>query len=357
MPTGVIFSGSAVIDRENVSGLGDGSTPPVILFYTATGCGSGPTSRRMKPGAPVPPAGWKRPTTPQCAAYSLDGGRTFRKYGPVVPEIEPMNRDPKVQWVPEAGCWVMALYLIDNDYSRLYSDDLLHWELGERMTLPGTAECPDLFRLYLDGDREKPYWVYFGSPENYLGRTFEGRKFVHGDLIRGCTPAGKWGGQSVHRRRRLRAPDLLRDGGRGGGAALLDPDPVPGGSVRQLHEPPWKLELRSTDDGPRLYKSPAGAVNALREGETPFSGGFAEVSASLRQARGDALELAADLTFQPEGALTLSVRGELLSIREGGRSFSSPPASTACRAMGGGRCASSPTGAASSSSTTALPAC
>ena len=38
----------------------------------------------------------------------------------------------------------------------------------------------------------------------------------------------------------------------------------------------------------------------------------------------DALELAADLAFQPEGALTLSVRGVLLSIREGGRKLLFP---------------------------------
>ncbi len=321
---GLIFSGSAVIDRENVSGLGDGSTPPVILFYTATGMRFRPDFPKDETGAPVPPAGWKRPATPQCAAYSLDGGRTFRKYGPVVPEIEPMNRDPKVQWVPEAGCWVMALYLIDNDYALLYSDDLLHWELGERMTLPGTAECPDLFRLYLDGDRAKPYWVYFGSPENYLVGTFEGRKFVHGGLIRGCTQPES-GEVKVFTDAAAYAPQTFF-GTADGEVVQLSwiPTRFPGEAFASCMSLPWKLELRSTDDGPRLYKSPAEAVNALREGETPLSGGFAEVSASLRQARGDALELAADLTFQPEGALTLSVRGALLSIREGGRKLLFP---------------------------------
>ena len=31
---GMIFSGSAVIDEQNVSGLGDGKTPPMLLFFT-----------------------------------------------------------------------------------------------------------------------------------------------------------------------------------------------------------------------------------------------------------------------------------------------------------------------------------
>ena len=50
----------------------------------------------------------------------------------------------------------------------LYSADLLHWEKGERLTMEGTAECPDLFELFLDGDPDKAKWVLFGSPENYL---------------------------------------------------------------------------------------------------------------------------------------------------------------------------------------------
>lgn len=321
---GLIFSGSAVIDRENVSGLGEGDQPPVLLFYTATGMRYRPDFPKDADGKPIFPKDWQRPQTDQCVAYSVDGGRTFRKYGPVVPQIVPMNRDPKVQWVPEAGCWVMALYLENNDYTLLYSDDLLHWEQGETMTLPDTAECPDIFRLYLDGDRDKPYWVYFGSPENYLVGQFEGRHFVHGQLIKGCTQLTP-GGPKMFTDAAAYAPQTFF--GTAEGEVLQIswlPTRFPGMSFASCMSLPWKLELRSTPEGPRLYKTPAEAVAALREEESSLSGDFAEISQSLSKLKGDSLELYARLAFEGEGALTLSVRGVLISIRDGGQKLLFP---------------------------------
>ena len=54
-PLGTMFSGSAIVDERNVSGLGTGGYPPILLFYTAAG----------------------KPFT-QCLAYSDDGGKTFK---------------------------------------------------------------------------------------------------------------------------------------------------------------------------------------------------------------------------------------------------------------------------------------
>ena len=54
---GPMFSGSAVVDWKNTSGLGKGGKPPLVLAYTAFG----------------PPA-------VQCLASSNDKGRTWTKY-------------------------------------------------------------------------------------------------------------------------------------------------------------------------------------------------------------------------------------------------------------------------------------
>jgi hypothetical protein len=86
---GPMFSGSAVVDWKNTSGLGKDGKPPLVLLYTAAG----------------------NPTT-QCLAYSNDG-RTFTKLAsnPVLKQITDGNRDPKVIWHEPTQKWVMVLYV------------------------------------------------------------------------------------------------------------------------------------------------------------------------------------------------------------------------------------------------------
>ncbi|MCP5115403.1 MAG: glycoside hydrolase family 32 protein, partial [bacterium] len=60
---GTMYSGSAVVDHDNTSGLGTGSTPPMVTFFTSAGQHSYE----------------KQPYT-QSIAYSLDRGRSWTKY-------------------------------------------------------------------------------------------------------------------------------------------------------------------------------------------------------------------------------------------------------------------------------------
>ena len=148
---GTMFSGSAIVDKDNVSGLGDGTQPPVLLFYTAAGGTS-----ELSAGHPCS----------QCLAYSTDGGASFQKYdaNPVIPWIEGGNRDPKVFPVGD-GTYLCALYLSGNDYAIFLSSDLLHWTMTQRLTLPGDDECPDLYPLaYENGNK----WVFSGASGWYL---------------------------------------------------------------------------------------------------------------------------------------------------------------------------------------------
>lgn len=148
---GTMFSGSAIIDSENVSGLGDGTQPPILLFYTAAG-----GSSELSAGQP----------STQCLAYSTDGGQVFRKYehNPVIPWVEGGNRDPKV-FPAGDGTFVCALYLSEHDFALFRSADLLHWEMTQRITLPGDAECPDIYPLPWDGGVK---WVLSGATGWYL---------------------------------------------------------------------------------------------------------------------------------------------------------------------------------------------
>jgi fructan beta-fructosidase len=91
-PLGPMFSGSAVVDRANTSGLGQPGRPAQVLIYTAAG----------DPAV-------------QCLASSTDG-RHFTKYpgNPVVKQFTPGNRDPKVLWHEPSKRWVMTLYVETN---------------------------------------------------------------------------------------------------------------------------------------------------------------------------------------------------------------------------------------------------
>lgn len=82
---GTMFSGSAVVDRDNTAGFKTGSDPTLVAIYTA----AGGTSDESK-GQPFT----------QCLAYSNDKGRTWTKYAgnPVLKNIGDGDRDPKVFW-------------------------------------------------------------------------------------------------------------------------------------------------------------------------------------------------------------------------------------------------------------------
>ena len=124
---GTIFSGSIVVDRDDVAGFGTGAW---LAFFTHH------TDTRQS----------------QSVAWSTDGGTTWTKYAgnPVLPGEVADFRDPKVCRLPD-GRWCMVVSFADH-LAFYASDDLLQWDrIGEfRDDLgPGVGnwECPDLVPL------------------------------------------------------------------------------------------------------------------------------------------------------------------------------------------------------------------
>lgn len=146
---GLVWSGSCVVDKDNVSGFGRGA---VLAFYAATS-NDGIYNQRI------------------AIAYSLDGGYTFRKYegNPVVgPLSDTQCRDAKVFFHEESGKWVMILTR-SAALEFFLSDNLIDWTFASRLDQPeeiwgGAWECPDLFRMSY-GDGEK--WVLLASHSNW----------------------------------------------------------------------------------------------------------------------------------------------------------------------------------------------
>lgn len=315
---GNIFSGSAVVDGRNVSGLGSDACPAVCLFFTATGMldKDRPQMVENEEGKPQFPPGFVRPKTTQALAVSVDGGEHFVKYGgnPLVEEIAPMNRDPKVVWNEDADCYTMVLYLKDNDFAFLYSDDLLDWQLGQTITLPGSAECPDLFFLYLDGDRSAGKWVLHVSPQNYIVGHFTGRKFVPeteliygptqkpGEKIKSFTQSSVYAPQCFSGMPRDRVVQMS-----------WIPTRFPGCSYVSCMSVPWEIELVTTGEGMRLRRFPAREIEALYGKEERYAGDSADIlNGQLEKFQAEAMDVTMKLVMERRGKIAFTVRGILM---------------------------------------------
>ena len=141
----MIFSGSAVFDSRNTSGLGAKDAPPLIAVYTGDG----------------------HKKQAQNLASSTDRGRTWTKFAgnPVLDLHSNSFRDPKVFWHKPTSRWIMATVLADDRKVRFWgSGDLKTWEklsdFGPAGSVKGVWECPELFEAPVEGGLQgESRWV------------------------------------------------------------------------------------------------------------------------------------------------------------------------------------------------------
>lgn len=155
---GTMFSGGAIVDYENKTGLKENENDVILLFYTAAGS----TSLLSKDAKFT-----------QCLAYSVDGGKSFLKYreNPILEHFEAENRDPKVIWCDPINKYLMALFLDENKFLLLTSENLLDWSTLQELSIENEAECPDIFSLKVDGE-ETNKWVIIGAAGFYVIGSF-----------------------------------------------------------------------------------------------------------------------------------------------------------------------------------------
>lgn len=174
---GLIFSGSAVVDTANTSGLARAGVAPLVALYTY---------HRMD---------WEKAGRTdfqyQGMAYSVDHGKTWTKYAgnPVLPNQGVKDfRDPKVFWHQNTGRWIMVLAVQDH-VEYWSSPNLKQWQklsdFGQGEGAHGGVwECPDLFPLEVDGTTR---WILLvsinpggpntGSAIQYFVGDFDGKVF------------------------------------------------------------------------------------------------------------------------------------------------------------------------------------
>ena len=281
---GTMFTGCAVVDHDNTSGLGSGSHPPIVLLYTAAG---------------------KTPEDfTQCLAFSADGGATWHKYdgNPVLPQEAPSNRDPKVIWHAPTGRWVMALYLHRNEYALYASPDLIHWERTCDLDLPQCTEVPDFFPLAVDDDPGDQRWVFWGANTTYLTGSFDGRTFTPEGGPKRLQPAG------LHY-----AAQTFSDLADGDGRRIMMGwmrQPLPGMPFSQFMSVPHTLHLRRHAGEVVLTTAPVRELEALREATWQAEDQALPDGAGVEaEVAGELLDVEATIELGSAQAAGLAVRG------------------------------------------------
>lgn len=312
--TQMFFSGSAVVDHANVSGLGEPGKPAMVALYTAVFPQELVLNDRT----------FKAGTQSQSLVYSLDRGRSWRQYAanPVI--VQPPTpyaaeyrdfRDPKVFWYEPERKWVMALVLPNLHKALFYSSrNLRDWEymseFGPMGATGGIWECPDLFELPVDGDPGKRKWVLLmslnpggpagGSGMQYFVGDFDGSSFKsaqdgvqwldHGaDFYAGVT----WNGAPDGRR-------LLV----GWMNNWLYGQQVPTSPWRSAQSVPRELALRTIDGQARLVQRPLAEFTRLRSAQ--LVNVPAQKAEGTVKAAGDVFEI--ELRLQPGSAVRSGIR-------------------------------------------------
>ena len=243
---GTIFSGTAIIDHDNLLGLQIGDTKTMVSFFS-----------------------FAREPFYQAAAYSTDRGRTFSLYkngGPVVPNqgFDPGERDPKVFWHEESGQWVMALWVQRGDPGTVRfftSDNLSDWEVASDFHRDWVFECIDLVELEVDGDPNNTKWLIYDASFDYEIGTFDGNTFTSdGETLLGDLGQNYYAAQTFNGSPDDRTVII-------GWMRSYDDSPFMSSNMpfNQQMGFPMTMELRTTPEGVRLFRWPIEEIESLYE--------------------------------------------------------------------------------------------
>lgn len=266
---GSIWSGSAVVDAANTSGLFAGSGGMVAVFTHHAPANSAER---------------------QSLATSDDRGRTWTKYAanPVLGDDTCRDfRDPKVFWHEPTRRWVMIVGVQQQLFA---STNLRDWT---RLGPTGfSSECPDLFGLSVEGTGETKWLLSLGGTDYVVG-TFDGRAFqaespalkvdagpdFYAAQSWDNAPAGRriWIGWLNHWRYAKQVPDF---GARG---ILTIPRQL---SLRRMADGQLRLVQRPVVELESL-RGPAGRIDSPPPGKKLAHGDRLEILARFTPAAGD----------------------------------------------------------------------
>ena len=196
-------------------------------------------------------------------------GRTFTKFAgnPIIKQVTPGNRDPKVIWHEPTKQWVMVLYVElpakapagpnskpgpRHTIHFFTSKNLLDWSLAS--VSDGYYECPDLFELPVDGKPDQKKWVLTAASSEYQVGTFDGKNFTpETDKLPGHRGRGFYAAQTYSNAPEGRCVQIGWGQGITFGALPFNQQMVI----------PVTLSLRQTGAGPRLHAAPVAELDQI----------------------------------------------------------------------------------------------
>jgi len=270
-------SGTCVVDYNNTSGLSpDKANPPMVAFWT------------------------RNDQRTHCICYSLDHGRTWKRYekNPILVYPE---RDPKVFWYAPSNHWVMMMYG-NNQYHIFTSTNLLSWQ-DERHPIPNSFECPDFFELPVDGNRDNMKWVMIQGNGNYSIGSFNGVEFKEETARYACDigptfyATQTWGNTDTGDGRRIQA-------------AWMRDSTFPEMPFNQMVSFPCELTLRSTPNGPRIFREPIKEIALLHNGQDSWTNHILNANDVLPlEPSGRLFHIRAEVNIPSGARLTFNIRG------------------------------------------------
>ncbi|GAA3285336.1 glycoside hydrolase family 32 protein [Dactylosporangium vinaceum] len=286
---GDLWSGNAVVDTANVTGLKRGDDDPIVMFSGTNGV---------------------------TVHYSTDGARTFQTFdhGRKVAVPGGISRDPHVFWHAASGRFVMVVWNDagsdggGNGASFYTSTNLLDWTYRSRFAAGWFFECPDMFPLAVDGGATK--WVLTDASGEYTIGSFDGTAF-HSDWAspqRMDLGANDPGGTFYAGQTFTGVPDGRR--------IQMSWQPGNHGSTWTGDQTfPAELALRTFPEGVRLTRTPIRELSSLRSGGVTYTNRAVDANSPLGVASADTYEVSAE--FDVAGA-TASTFGLKLHTRADG---------------------------------------
>ncbi|MDG3581103.1 DUF4980 domain-containing protein [Galbibacter pacificus] len=285
---GTMFSGSAVVDKNNTSTLGNDSRVPMVLFYTAEGS-------------------WI-----QGLAYSTDG-REFKKLkNPVVSKFTDGNRDPKVIWHEPSKKWVMVVYVElegkQHTMHFLTSPNLKDWETSS-IVKGGIDndrylfECPEFYQLEVEGNPDIKKWILTGANSEYAIGTFDGEEFTpEQEKLNGQHGRDFYAAQTFNNEPKGRRIEIGWWRTHTGGD---------GNNFNQSMSIPMEIKLLETSDGLRIARQPVEELKELRKKHHTFEDSEINDGKAFqfKNIKSDLLEIHTKFTSITSNQIELSIKG------------------------------------------------